>query len=209
MSPYSLPASDLVFYQYANLDSRGPQRFLLVGNGMPAQIVFGHISDRGHAVGWADGNKLIGALHYSPFTWLLNINSTIIYDDRILGVFAGQALNMHPAPLPEYSGLHCHYWAIKHHKKEWAATVHFMDMGIDTGDIAAVRVIPIEEADTPQSLFIKTMVAGAKLMCHVVDDILSGKPLARHPQDLSKRRVYTRRMAAADGWQPAIDELTR
>lgn len=207
MSPFSLPAPDLVFFDHANLADDCPERFLLVGDRMPALRVFDHIKKSGYPVGWAKGDSLVNALYYSDFTWLLNINSTVVFDTDILSVFAGQALNMHPAPLPEYAGLHCHYWGIKNHEGKWAATVHFMEPGIDTGDVADVQVIQVEESDTTQTLFIKAMSEGVKVMSRVVNEIIAGNTLNRHPQDLSKRKLYTRKMAAAAGWQPAIDEL--
>jgi len=207
MCPFSLPTPDLVFHNHDNLDKDYPERFLLIGAGVPALKVFKNISESGSAVGWVKSDSLVNALSYSPFTWLLNINSTTVFDTDILSMFDGQALNMHPAPLPEYAGLHCHYWGIKNREKNWAATVHIMEPGIDTGDVVGVQLIQVEDGDTPQTLFIKAMSEGVKVMSRVVNEILAGKPLHKHTQDLSKRKLYTRKMAAEDGWRPAIDEI--
>jgi methionyl-tRNA formyltransferase len=62
-------------------------------------------------------------------------------------------LNFHPAPLPEYKGLGGYNLAILNGLGQWAVSVHYVDEGIDTGPIVAVRPFDIDsEHETALSL---------------------------------------------------------
>jgi len=56
--------------------------------------------------------------------------------EAVLGVPARGAWNLHPGPLPRYAGLNAPSWAIYRGEQRHGVTVHRMDRGIDTGDIA-------------------------------------------------------------------------
>ncbi|HEU4366966.1 MAG TPA: phosphoribosylglycinamide formyltransferase [Methylomirabilota bacterium] len=66
--------------------------------------------------------------------------------------FAGRALNVHPALLPAFPGLHAPRQALEHGVKVAGATVHFVDEGVDTGPIVAQAAVPVEPADTEDTL---------------------------------------------------------
>jgi phosphoribosylglycinamide formyltransferase 1 len=66
--------------------------------------------------------------------------------------FAGRALNVHPSLLPAFPGLRAQRQALDHGVKVTGATVHFIDEGVDTGPIVLQAAVPVEPADTEETL---------------------------------------------------------
>src|SRR5262249_62089478 len=64
----------------------------------------------------------------------------------------GRLLNIHPALLPAYRGLHTHERALADGARIHGCTVHFVSPGMDEGPIIAQAEVPVLEADTPDSL---------------------------------------------------------
>jgi phosphoribosylglycinamide formyltransferase 1 len=70
----------------------------------------------------------------------------------LLRAYPGRVLNIHPALLPSFPGLHVQAAAIAHGVKFSGCTVHFVDEGVDTGPIIIQAVVPVRDDDTPDSL---------------------------------------------------------
>ncbi len=69
-----------------------------------------------------------------------------------LNAFEGRVINIHPALLPAFPGLHVQRKAIEYGAKFSGCTVHFVDNGVDTGPIIIQAVVPIHDDDTEESL---------------------------------------------------------
>ena len=70
----------------------------------------------------------------------------------LLRAFPGKIINIHPALLPKFPGLHSWKQALDSGAKVTGCTVHFVDEGMDTGPIILQRSVPVLENDTPESL---------------------------------------------------------
>jgi len=66
--------------------------------------------------------------------------------------YAGRIMNIHPALLPTFPGLHAQRQALEHGVKVSGATVHFVDEGVDTGPIILQAAVPVHEDDTEETL---------------------------------------------------------
>ncbi len=66
--------------------------------------------------------------------------------------FLNRIMNIHPALLPAFPGLHVQGKALKHGVKFSGCTVHFVDEGTDTGPIIIQAVVPVMDDDTEESL---------------------------------------------------------
>jgi len=64
----------------------------------------------------------------------------------------GQIMNIHPALLPSFPGLHAQRQALEHGVKVSGATVHFVNEGVDTGPIICQVAVPVREDDTEETL---------------------------------------------------------
>lgn len=66
--------------------------------------------------------------------------------------FAGRVVNVHPAPLPDFPGAHPLEDLLAAGAREAAATVHFVDDGVDTGEVIASELVPVLPGDTVETL---------------------------------------------------------
>ncbi|KAF5049821.1 Phosphoribosylglycinamide formyltransferase [anaerobic digester metagenome] len=76
---------------------------------------------------------------------------------RILGAaivheFSGRMMNIHPALLPAFAGLHAQRQAIEYGVKVSGCTVHLVDEGMDTGPIVVQRCVPVLSDDDESAL---------------------------------------------------------
>lgn len=76
---------------------------------------------------------------------------------RVLGpdlvaAFRGRILNIHPALLPSFPGLHAQRQALEYGVRITGCTVHLVDEGVDTGRILMQRAVAVEDGDTEESL---------------------------------------------------------
>ena len=75
-----------------------------------------------------------------------------IFRDRIINVPKLKTINCHAGKLPFYRGRNILNWALINDEKEFGITIHYVDKGIDTGDIILQRCFPITNKDTYKSL---------------------------------------------------------
>ena len=81
----------------------------------------------------------------------------------MLEAFPRRILNIHPALLPKFPGLEAWKQALAAGEKVTGCTVHYVDEGIDHGDIIAQREVPILPNDTPETLHARIQIAEREL----------------------------------------------
>ena len=70
----------------------------------------------------------------------------------LLDAFAGRVVNIHPALLPSFPGLHAQRQALEYGARVTGATVHFVDEQMDHGPIIAQSAVPVRDDDDEASL---------------------------------------------------------
>jgi len=70
----------------------------------------------------------------------------------MLEAFPQRVINIHPALLPAFPGLHVQQQAIDYGARFSGCTVHFVDAGVDTGPIIIQAVVPILAGDDAERL---------------------------------------------------------
>ncbi|MDC0996377.1 formyltransferase family protein [Pseudomonadales bacterium] len=75
-----------------------------------------------------------------------------IFKHRIMNLPPMKTINCHAGKLPFYRGRNILNWALINDEKEYGITVHYVDEGIDTGDIILQRDYSISDADTYKTL---------------------------------------------------------
>lgn len=75
-----------------------------------------------------------------------------IVKPKLLAAYPNRVLNIHPALLPAFPGVHSWKQALDYGCKVAGVTVHFVDAGTDSGPIIVQRAVPVLEDDTPETL---------------------------------------------------------
>jgi phosphoribosylglycinamide formyltransferase-1 len=85
--------------------------------------------------------------------------------------FPQRVVNVHPAPLPEFPGAHPLDDVLATGAPAAAATVHYVDGGIDTGEVIASEPVPVLAGDTVETLRERVHVAEHRLLPKVVREL--------------------------------------
>jgi phosphoribosylglycinamide formyltransferase-1 len=75
-----------------------------------------------------------------------------IVGEKLLSAYENRILNIHPALLPSFPGLHGQLQALEYGVKVSGCTVHFVDPGVDTGPIILQKAVEVQENDTEDTL---------------------------------------------------------
>jgi phosphoribosylglycinamide formyltransferase-1 len=105
----------------------------------------------------------------------------------------GRQLNIHPSLLPLFKGLHPHRQALDAGVKVSGCTVHFVTEETDGGPIVAQAAVPVLDADTPETLEARILLAEHRLYPHALALVAAGRAT------IEDGRVITRTSAGADG----------
>ena len=99
----------------------------------------------------------------------------------LIDAYEGRILNIHPALLPSFPGLHAQGQAVAAGVKVAGCTVHFVDLGMDSGPIIMQNTVPVYASDTEESLAArllpvehKTYVEALALFCKDSLSIVDG-----------------------------------
>jgi methionyl-tRNA formyltransferase len=124
-------------------------------------------------------HELKEAVDYGFLLWWPHILRPAILDLAINGF-----INTHPSMLPHNRGKHYNFWAIVE-EAPFGVSLHFVQKGIDCGDVVAQERIAYGWEDTGGSLYEKSQVAICELFKKTYPLVRSGK-YHRMPQDLEK-----------------------
>ena len=75
-----------------------------------------------------------------------------VVGNTLLKAYENRMLNIHPALLPAFPGLHAQKQAFDHGVKVAGCTVHFVDDTLDNGPIILQRCVEVKEDDTAETL---------------------------------------------------------
>jgi phosphoribosylglycinamide formyltransferase-1 len=103
-----------------------------------------------------------------------------ILPPEVVAAYRGQIINIHPSLIPLFCGMG--FYGIKIHEavlasgmKVTGATIHFVDEGVDTGNIIDQRAVRVEEGDTPESLRDRVLAVEHKMLVDVVKQWTEGQ----------------------------------
>ncbi|MDQ3992536.1 MAG: phosphoribosylglycinamide formyltransferase [Actinomycetota bacterium] len=86
--------------------------------------------------------------------------------------FAGRIVNTHSAPLPDFPGARPIEDVLAAGVRETAATVHYVDEGIDTGAVIAAERVPVLADDTAETLRARVQSVEHRLLPRVVRELI-------------------------------------
>jgi methionyl-tRNA formyltransferase len=120
-------------------------------------------------------NRIINYIKKLKPDFIFSVYYRKIFPVTLLEIPECRAINIHPSKLPKYRGPVPTAWAIKNGEKEFGITIHYMDRGIDTGDILFQKTFKIFENETGFELYTRGMTLGAKILEENIEKILYNK----------------------------------
>ena len=75
-----------------------------------------------------------------------------IISSQFVKKYKNRMMNIHPALLPSFPGLHAQAQTVKYGAKYSGCTVHFVDEGVDTGPLIIQAVVKVKDDDTEETL---------------------------------------------------------
>lgn len=105
-----------------------------------------------------------------------------IFRHEVLDLPSLKTINCHAGKLPFYRGRNILNWALINDEEEFGITVHFVDEGIDTGDIIKQRCYPITDLDDYESLLVRAYGECANILFDAIKCIQDNKfsQIAQH-----------------------------
>ena len=143
------------------------------------------------------GDSLQSKLSQLNFDWLLSISYLSVIPEDILSLPSKGAVNFHDGPLPSYAGLNAPVWARINQASSHEISWHFMEAGIDEGDVIVSKGFDIEAEDTAFSLNTKCFEAAIESFDPLLQQLVSGQ-ISRAPQDLANKGYYGRHKRPAN-----------
>lgn len=98
-----------------------------------------------------------------------------IFKDEIINMPKYKTINCHAGKLPYYRGRNILNWVLINDEKEFGITVHYVDEGIDTGNIIIQRCFEITDKDDYNALLEKSYTNCALLLHEAIELIRTGK----------------------------------
>jgi len=152
----------------------------------------------------------VAAIKEKQIDWLFIIGWSQIAGQEVLDAPKRGVLGIHPTLLPEGRGRAPIPWAIIKGLTQTGVTLFRLDGGVDTGDIAAQLVLPIDPRETATSLYSRVQDAHRTLLRSVWDDLVANR-ISLRPQDESRATIWAGRKPE-DGritWDMTVEEADR
>ena len=103
-----------------------------------------------------------------------------ILDPSLIEAYRNRIINIHPALIPKYCGKgyygkRVHRAVLEGGETESGATVHFVDEGVDTGKIILQEKVPVEPADTEETLAARVLTVEHRILPQAIKLFCDGK----------------------------------
>ena len=102
-----------------------------------------------------------------------------IITKTLVNAFPSRMMNIHPALLPSFPGLHVQKAAIEHGVRFSGCTVHFVDEGMDTGPIIIQAVVPVLDNDTEDTLSARILKQEHKIYSRAIQLFADGRLMVK------------------------------
>jgi len=129
-------------------DPAAPGLEAAASRGIPTQVI-DHRDSRSRA---EHDTKMAEALEAADVGLVCLAGYMRLLSPGFIRRFAGRIMNIHPALLPAFPGLHAQKQAVDYGVRISGVTVHFVDEGLDTGPIILQAVVPVAQDDTEETL---------------------------------------------------------
>lgn len=121
-----------------------------------------------------------------------------IFKKQIIDLPKMGIINCHAGKLPFYRGRNILNWVLINGEKEFGITTHFVDEGIDTGDIILQRTYPIKDSDDYSTLLAKAYLECPEILYDSVKLIQRGSFVVKKQSEIDPIGLYCARRKSGD-----------
>jgi phosphoribosylglycinamide formyltransferase 1 len=112
--------------------------------------------------------ELVRLLHEAGVELVALAGFMRVLKEPMLAAFPHRIINIHPSLLPKFPGIESWKQALEAGEKVTGCSVHYVDAGIDSGEIIAQRKVPVLPGDTAESLHARIQIAEHALYPEVI-----------------------------------------
>ena len=138
--------------------------------GIPTAVV----APRDHASREACDRAIVAVLRAHEVDLVCLAGYMRLITPAFVEAFPDAILNVHPSLLPSFPGLDAQHQAWTHGVKVSGATVHFVTAELDAGPIVLQAAVPVEDADTAETLSARILVEEHRIYPEAIARVLGG-----------------------------------
>ncbi len=120
-------------------------------------------------------NELMKLLKNYSFDYIVLAGYMKILSKEFVQKYPKKIINIHPADTKQHQGLHAYEWAFENKLPETKITVHYVDEGMDTGNIIAQKTVDLSGCKTLEEVEQKGLETEHRFYPSVLKDILLQK----------------------------------
>lgn len=113
-----------------------------------------------------------------------------ILKQKIISLPKYGCLNIHRSPLPKYRGPNSAFWQLANNENITGTTIHYIDEGVDSGNIVAQIKYPLLRTDTHHLLCLKNASAANSVLPEILKKIINNK-IRSFEQQNEQATVYS------------------
>lgn len=129
---------------------------------------------------------------------LVSMSFNQIFKEKIINLTPRGIVNCHAGKLPFYRGRNVLNWALINDEKDFGVTVHYVDEGVDTGDIVHQRCYEITDDDDYSTLLARSYEYCAEVLFKSLLDISKGESRRTIQKDIHRVGFYCSQRKVGD-----------
>jgi phosphoribosylglycinamide formyltransferase-1 len=134
-----------------------------------------HISPRQYSSREEYETEIVKELEASDIDVVVLAGYMRLVGTVLLQAYKFRIINIHPALLPSFPGLHAQKQALEYGVRFSGCTVHFVDQGMDTGPIIMQKAVPVLQDDTEDSLSDRILAEEHRIYSQALQLIAEGR----------------------------------
>lgn len=101
-----------------------------------------------------------------------------VLEPKLVQAYARRIINIHPSLIPKFCGSgfygkRVHQAVLDAEETESGATVHFVDEGVDTGEIILQRKVPVQSGDTADTLAARVLDVEHEILTEAINTVIA------------------------------------
>lgn len=157
-----------------------------------------------------NGEEFVQRMRRYDVDLFVSMSFNQIFKTEMINLPPYKTINCHAGKLPFYRGRNILNWALINDEKEFGITVHYLDEGIDTGDIILQKTYPITDKDDYSTLLQRAYTGCADVLYQAIKMIQKNDVRRIRQSDIDPVGLYCGMRRAGDeiiDWNQSSREI--